>query len=152
MMAASVFAACGAVAKSGLPVPRFATLRANEVNLRTGPGVRYPVEWVLVYRHMPVEIVAEFDTWRKVRDWQGTVGWVHQSMLSGRRMVIVADGIQQLHRDASPDAPVIARLSKKVLGRLLQCRREWCRIEVSGIQGWMTRAQFWGAYPDERIE
>lgn len=63
--------------KTGLPLPRFVSLRSGEVNLRTGPGARYPVEWVLVYRHMPVEIIAEFDTWRKIRDWQGTVGWVH---------------------------------------------------------------------------
>ena len=152
MMATMVLAAGAAWTKSGLPVPRFATLRADEVNVRTGPGVRYPVEWVFVYRNMPVEIISEFDTWRRVRDWQGTVGWVHQSMLSGRRMIIVVDGVQPLHREADTDAPVIARVQKKVLGRLLECRKLWCRIEVSGHRGWMRRAQFWGAYQDERID
>ena len=147
-----LLAAGAAQAKSGLPLPRFATLRADKVNVRTGPGVRYPVEWVFVYRNMPVEIISEFDTWRKVRDWQGTVGWVHQSMLSGRRMIIVTKGVQALHREADADAPVIARLQKKVLGRLLECRKLWCRIEVSGHRGWMRRAQFWGAYSDERID
>lgn len=139
-------------AKTGLPVPRFATLRADEVNVRTGPGVRYPVEWVFVRRNMPVEITAEFDTWRKVRDWQGTTGWVHQSMLTGRRSIIVPDGVQALRREAADDAAVIARLEQKVVGRLVECRREWCRIEVSGQNGWMKRSQFWGVYPDERIE
>ena len=152
LMATMVVATGAAAPKTGLPLPRFATLRADEVNVRTGPGVRYPVEWVFVYRNMPVEIISEFDTWRRVRDWQGTVGWVHQSMLSGRRMIIVADGVQPLRRDADAGAPVIARVEKKVLGRLLQCRKLWCRIEVSGLRGWMQRAQFWGAYWDERID
>ncbi len=139
-------------AKTDLPVPRFATLRADEVNVRTGPGVRYPVEWVFVRRNMPVEITAEFDTWRKVRDWQGTAGWVHQSMLSGRRSIIVPDGVQALRREAADDAAVIARLEQKVVGRLMECRKEWCRIEVLGRNGWMKRSQFWGVYPDETIE
>ena len=120
--------------------------------MRTGPGVRYPVEWVFVYRNMPVEIIAEFDTWRKVRDWQGTVGWVHRSMLSGRRSIIVREGLQPLRRDAAPDARVIARIEKKVIGRLLKCRGAWCRVEISGLRGWMRRDQFWGVYPKEKID
>jgi len=152
ILAATVLHGGAAWSKSGLPLPRFATLRADEVNVRTGPGVRYPVEWVFVYRNMPVEIIAEFDTWRKIRDWQGTVGWVHQSMLSGRRTVIIAKGPQPMHRDADAATPVIARLQKKVLAKLLGCRKLWCRVEVSGIRGWMTRAQFWGAYPGEKID
>ena len=72
---------------TGLPVPRFVSLRSAEVNVRTGPGTRYPVEWVFVKRDIPVEITAEFDTWRRIRDWEGTEGWVHQSMLSGKRAI-----------------------------------------------------------------
>src|SRR5258708_28049028 len=78
----------GAAANTG-PLPRYLSLRSDEVNLRTGPGVRYPVDWVLQRRNMPVEVLAEFENWRKIRDWQGTEGWVHQSMLSGRRYAIV---------------------------------------------------------------
>ncbi len=88
----ALFAAWAHAVEPVAGLPRFASLRAGEVNVRTGPGVRYPVEWVFVYRHMPIEIVAEFDTWRKVRDWQGTEGWVHLSMLSGRRTAIVTTG------------------------------------------------------------
>ena len=76
---------------SGLPLPRFVSLRADEVNMRTGPGVQYPVEWVYKRQGLPAEIIAEFGTWRKVRDWQGTQGWIHQSMLSGKRNFIIME-------------------------------------------------------------
>ena len=138
--------------KTGLPLPRFVSLRAGEVNLRTGPGARYPVEWVLVYRHMPVEIIAEFDTWRKIRDWQGTVGWVHQSMISGNRWVIVREGRQPLRRAGEKDAPIIARIEQKVIGRLKECREQWCEIDFSGFTGWMRRNQVWGVYPGETVD
>tara|TARA_R110000787_G_scaffold25998_17_gene72828 strand:- start:1001 stop:1603 length:603 start_codon:yes stop_codon:yes gene_type:complete len=138
--------------KTGLPLPRFVSLRAGEVNLRTGPGARYPVEWVLVYRHMPVEIIAEFDTWRKIRDWQGTVGWVHQSMISGNRWVIVREGRQPLRRAGEKDAPIIARIEQKVIGRLKECREQWCEIDFSGFTGWMRRNQVWGVYPGEKVD
>ena len=138
--------------KTGLPLPRFVSLRAGEVNLRTGPGSRYPVEWVLVYRHMPVEIIAEFDTWRKIRDWQGTVGWVHQSMISGNRWVIVREGRQPLRRAGDKEAPIIARIEQKVIGRLKECHGQWCEIDFSGFSGWMRRNQIWGVYPGEKVE
>ena len=75
-----------------LPLPRFVSLRSNEINLRTGPGSNYPIVWIYQRRGMPVEVVAEFESWRKIRDWQGTVGWVHQSMLDGRRGALVIGG------------------------------------------------------------
>src|SRR5215471_20860346 len=74
---------------SGLPIPRFATLKSDEVNVRTGPGSRYPVDWVFKRKGMPVEIVAEYEVWRKIRDWQGASGWVHQSLLTGKRSFII---------------------------------------------------------------
>src|ERR1700745_1267941 len=83
------FAASAVAAEKGLPVPRFVTLRSDQVNVRTGPGERYPIEWVFTRKGMPVEILAEFDVWRKIRDWQGTEGWVHQRMVTGNRAVIV---------------------------------------------------------------
>lgn len=148
-LAAPVSAAYSA---SGLKLPRFASLRAGEVNVRTGPGVRYPIEWQFVYRHMPIEIIAEFDTWRKVRDYEGTTGWVHQSMLSGRRSLIIRSGEQALRRDPSDTSDIIARLGERVVGRLLGCEEEWCRVEFSDYRGWLKRSQFWGVYVDEKIE
>ena len=83
---------------SGLPIPRFASLRSDEVNVRTGPGSRYPVDWVFKRKAMPVEIVAEYENWRKIRDWQGASGWVHQSLLTGKRSFIIASKAASLHK------------------------------------------------------
>jgi len=135
--------------ETGLPIPRYVTLRSNEVNLRTGPGVRYPVDWVMQRRHMPVEIVAEFDTWRKVRDPEGTEGWVHQSMLSGRRAVLVLGSLRTLRRSPSDTAPAIARVEAGVVAWLEGCRPEWCEIEAEGLSGWIHRAHVWGVRIDE---
>lgn len=140
---------------SGLPLPRFVSLRAEEVNLRTGPGVRYPIEWVVTKRELPVEIIAEFDTWRKIRDSQGTDGWVHQTMLTGRRtLIVLGPGIKRLRRSDNDGAAPLANVEPGVVGRLLQCPRngEFCRVEVEGYQGWMRRDEFWGVYKGEFIE
>jgi SH3-like domain-containing protein len=126
---------------SGLPVPRFASLHASKVNVRTGPGVRYPVDWVFVRRELPVQVVAEFEN---VRDWQGTEGWVHQSMLSGRRTVVVTGDIRELRRKALDGAAVVARAEPGLIGRLLEQAGDWCRVEISGFRGWLKRDEVWG--------
>lgn len=138
--------------RSNLKVPRFASLRATEVNLRTGPGLRYPVEWILMQRAMPVEITSEFENWRKIRDYEGTEGWVHQSMLTGRRTVMVRGGMTTLRREAAADSPAIARVEPKVVGRLLSCGGAWCRVEIAGLRGWMQRARLFGVYADEKLD
>ena len=130
--------------QTGLPVPRYVSLSAQEVNVRTGPGGRYPIAWVFQRRSLPVEVVAEFDTWRKIRDFEGTQGWVHQSMLSGRRTVLVIGELRALRHDPSSTASAVARLEPGVLARLEGCRPEWCEIKVSGLFGWISRAHIWG--------
>lgn len=141
-----------AATDSGLPVPRFVTLRADKVNVRTGPGARYPVEWVFERKGMPVEIVAEFDTWRKVRDIQGTEGWVHQNLLSSRRGVIITGTVRTLRREPREDSAAVARAEPDVIGQLLECKAEWCRVEVGGLRGWLNRGELWGVYPNEKAE
>ncbi|MCR9070446.1 MAG: SH3 domain-containing protein [Alphaproteobacteria bacterium] len=130
--------------ETGLPIPRFVTLRAREVNVRTGPGVRYPIDWVYQRPNLPVEVVAEFDTWRKIRDFEGTEGWVHQSMLSGRRTVIVVTAVRMLRREPAESAPAMARLEPGVIAWLEVCRDDWCEVEVAGIDGWLRRGDVWG--------
>ena len=148
----------GAAAQSGLPVPRFVSTAADEVNVRTGPGQQYPIEWVFVRRDFPLEVVDEFDTWRRIRDPDGVEGWVHQSLLSGRRAMILL-GNEELVVRADPDdstAPVV-RAEGGVVGRLLECPPEeaesaaWCRVEVDGHRGWLPRATVWGVYPTETV-
>jgi SH3-like domain-containing protein len=134
---------------SGLPLPRFVTLRAAEVNLRSGPGVRYPIEWVFTRRGLPVEVVDEFETWRRIRDWQGSEGWVHQSMLSGQRGAMVVGADRLLRRAPEPGAPAIAEVQVLLVGRLHNCRDGWCLIEAKGYEGWLRQGEIYGAYPDE---
>ncbi len=134
------------------PLPRFASLRSNEVNLRAGPGTQYPVEWVFLRRDLPVEIVAEYGRWRKVRDVDGSLGWVHQSLLSRRRWVMVRGTVQELYRAPTDGAEPVLRVEPGVLGRLLACREEWCHIDVAGHEGWLMRRQLWGVYANETVE
>ncbi len=137
-----------------LPIPRFVSLRTDPVNFRTGPGPRYPIDWVFVRRHLPVEVVGEFDTWRRVRDPEGAEGWVHQSMLSGRRTAVVIGGPQALHREGGDQTPLVASLEPGVIVHVQRCPAEtpYCRVEVDGIQGWIKREQLWGVYTNELIQ
>lgn len=139
---------------TGLPLPRFVSLRSEQVNLRTGPGVRYPIDWVYLRRDLPVEVVQEFETWRKIRDPEGAEGWVHQSMLSGRRTVITLNGTHPLRRDPSDAAATVALVEPGVQANLIQCPQttDYCRVEVQGRQGWLKREEFWGVYRGEHID
>ena len=134
---------------SGLPLPRFVSLRASEVNLRTGPGVRYPIDWVYRRRGLPVEVIDEFETWRRIRDHEGTIGWVHQSLLQSRRNVLVREQAWVLRRTPEVDAPGVARLEPGVVGRLDACETGWCRVEVKGFRGWLPRAAIYGLGPGD---
>ena len=148
-----------AMADSGLPVPRFVTLKGDEVNVRAGPGRRYPINWVFLRREMPVEVVAEFDTWRKIRDFEGTEGWVHQSLLSGRRAaLLIGDGLHALRAQPRDDAAVVVRAECGVIGTLLRCPPAddagagWCQLDIAGHRGWLARDALYGLYAGETLE
>ena len=134
---------------SDLPLPRFVALRAAEVNLRSGPGMGYPIEWVFTRKGLPVEVFDEFETWRRIRDWQGSAGWVHQSMLSGQRGAMVVGADRLLRRAPEPGSPAIAEIQVQVVGRLHNCRDGWCLIEAKGYEGWLRQGEIYGAYPGE---
>lgn len=135
---------------SGLPLPRFATLKSDEANVRAGPGPRYPIDWVFQRKGMPVEIVAEFENWRKIRDWQGAGGWVYQGLLTGKRSFVVAK-LASLHKTPAAAAEVIAKLEPEVMGEIRSCLGDWCRVKVSGVSGWLERRDIWGVYKSEPI-
>lgn len=147
----AALAVTGHAAEKREPIPRFVSLRADTVNLRIGPGDRYPVEWVYHRKGLPVEIVAQFEQWRRVRDWQGTEGWVHQRLVTGIRNIIVKGAQRTLYADADADAAPVAKLDAGVIAHLLECRKEWCRIETQSIKGWLHRGEVWGIYPDEVV-
>ena len=117
-----------------------------------GPGENYPIQWVLTRKEMPVEIIKEFEHWRMIHDWQGTEGWVHERMVSGKRAVAVKGGVRALHRLPDAASEVVARAEPGVFARLIECRGVWCRIEAADITGWVQRNEVWGVYPDEAVQ
>ena len=138
---------------SGLPLPRFVSIGGIEVNLRTGPGLQYPIDWVYRLKGLPLEIIAEHKTWRKVRDWEGAQGWVHQNMLSGKRTFIVMDGPHTIFKEADMASKQVARAETGVVGQLLVCEAGsgWCMVKADGFDGWMKRKHFWGIMNGESL-
>lgn len=135
-----------------LPLPRWASVAAAEANLRTGPGKRYPIDWVLKKKNLPVEITREFENWRMVREPDGATGWLHRSMLTSVRYVMVQDDEKTLHVNPSDQSPVVARIRKGVLTRVKTCRKGWCRVTVENFDGWISKDDMWGIYPEETLE
>lgn len=141
-------------AVTGMTLPRFAALRADEVYMRIGPGKHFPIEWVYKRRDLPVQIEREFKDWRLVRDQENTKGWVHQATLAPRRTGVVTGGEQALRRDAQDDAEPVARLKPGVIVRLRACDAgsDWCQAQVQDYRGWMKRSEVWGLLPGETIQ
>lgn len=132
--------------------PHFGSLRAEKVYLRSGPSADYPIQWVYVRKGLPVEILAAFDVWRKIRDFEGTEGWVHQQMLTGRRSVLVTGAVRDLHSDPQLAAPVVAQLEPGVVAAVSHCDASWCELKAGGYRGWLKRDELWGVEPGETIE
>lgn len=134
---------------SGLPLPRFASLHTNEINMRTGPGTRYPIEWVYVREGLPVEITAEFEIWRRIRDWEGSEGWVHKGALTGKRTLIVTGSKTSVYEDTDQTSAVKAHVEPGVIGQVLACEAVWCKVRFDDINGYMPKTAFWGVYSNE---
>jgi|GEM_PF-77601 len=149
---------------TGLPVPRFVSLKSSKINVRRGPGSDNQISWVFRRKALPVEIIAESGRWRKIRDHDGATGWVWHSMLDGRRSAIVLgkpDAAGKIAETASP-VPLFSEPSEKskviafaeigVITRLPFCQDLWCELEVNGYEGWVLRSEIWGTYPNENFE
>jgi len=147
-------AATGKPATEGPQLPRFASLKSDQVNLRAGPGTRYPIQWVYNRRELPVEIEREFEVWRAIRDPDGVRGWVHQATLTGRRTFMVkgADATIRSDREDTASAVAIARVN--VMGRLRSCEAgsAWCEVRVGNVRGYLRRDQIWGLLPNEVVK
>lgn len=138
---------------TGLPLPRWASLKSDEVNLRKGPGTRYPIEWVYRRHDLPVQIEREYETWRLVEDQDGVKGWVHQANLTGRRSFVVKGGERTMHHSGAEDSAVVARLRPGVVGRIRACEAHatWCEVQVGDYRGWLKRDDMFGVYPGEAV-
>jgi SH3-like domain-containing protein len=148
---------------TGLPVPRYVSLKTDRVNLREGPSKEHRTAWVFQRAGLPVEIVAEFETWRRIRDAEGTEGWVLHSLLSGRRTALVMPWAKgevapiPLQERAGERAEVVARLQPGVIANVKQCSAAWCRVTVPqtdgrDLDGYIRQDRLWGVYPNEKVE
>lgn len=160
LLIAPVFAQ--AINPSGLPLPRFATTRSEPINIRVGPGQKYDIAWTYLKSGIPVEIVQEFDTWRKIRDVDGAEGWIHQNLLTGTRAgyvtPIAANGELPLLASQSDDAGIRARLGPGLKVTITECDGTWCQVSATGqdpsqrstvYSGYLHQEELWGVYPDE---
>lgn len=148
----SFFLASAAQAKTNLPLPRYVTVKSNEANVRNGPGLQYKIKWVMVRKNMPIEVIAEYDQWRKVRDIQGDEGWMHRSQLTNRRTAIITGDTQMMHERADSSSDPVARIELGASAELLECTTTMCRLKADGNKGWVPRNTLWGVYPDETVE
>ena len=130
--------------ETGLEVPRFVSLSSNKINVRAGPGRRYPIKWIFQRQNLPVKIIAEFDTWRKIKDHEGIEGWVHQRMLSGRRWVFILGENVIIRKERSLTAQGVARLEPGVMAQLEGISGDWCLVEAGSYTGWLLKTDVWG--------
>jgi SH3-like domain-containing protein len=137
---------------TNLPLPRFVSLKGNEGNARRGPGLTHRIDWVFTRAGMPLRITAEFENWRRVEDHEGAGGWVHYSLLSGVRTVLVTLDMAEFREAPSDEATVIAQAEMGVIGRVVECRPDWCRIALDGQRGWVRTSSIWGVKIDEIID
>ncbi len=140
-----------ALGKSGLPLPRFVSINKSAANVRRGPGEDYPLLWQYQRRGLPLEIIAEYGQWRRVRDHEDSEGWMHARLLRGPRQVMVRTAVNVLilRRRADTTAGIVALVQPGAIGRLEDCEGDWCEIDVGGHDGWLRRDALWGVYPFE---
>jgi SH3-like domain-containing protein len=134
-----------------LPLPRFVSLRSAEVNMRVGPGTRYSISWVYRREGLPVEVTQEFDQWRQIRDAEGATGWVHKQMLQGKRTAVVVGKVAVLRRSPEANANPALRAEPGVIGRVLACEKEWCRLQIEGRKAWIEKKHIFGVYKKEEF-
>lgn len=135
-----------------LPLPRFASIRAGKAYVRAGPALRYPIKWVYQREGLPVEIVQEFEHWRRIKDAEGDEGWIHHSLLSGTRTALIrAPDSVPLYRAPGGESRLSARAQPEALVQLERCEGRWCYIAAQGYQGWTERNFLWGIYEHEEL-
>ena len=134
--------------ETGLPIPRFVSMKASEANIRRGPSMTHRVDWVFRHQGLPLIVTAEYGHWRRVMDRDGAGGWVHYAMLSGTRTVIVDVDMAELRAQPNELAPIKAESERGVIARLEECSGTWCEIRADGAKGWVHEGDLWGVTLD----
>ncbi|WP_047264684.1 SH3 domain-containing protein [Candidatus Liberibacter africanus] len=138
-------------------IPRFVTIKANRANSRIGPGMMYSVVCTYLTRGLPVEVLKEYENWRQIRDFDGTVGWINKSLLSNKRSAIVSPWDRKtknliyvnIYKNPDIQSLIVAQVEPGVLLTIRECSGEWCFGHNSDIEGWIKQQKIWGTYPSE---
>lgn len=130
---------------SGLPLPRFASLKSDNVYVRTGPSMDYPIKWIYKKEGLPVEIIQEFDAWRKIKDPDGEVGWAHKILLSGKKTAKITEADAMAYDDSDMETPSM-KLEKGVIVQVEECEKLVCRVQFAPYEGWIEKKSLWGVY------
>ena len=139
-------------AVTNLPVPRYVSLKTNEGNARRGPGLSHRVDWVFTRAGIPLRVTAEYENWRRIEDAEGVGGWVHYTLLSGVRSVLVTQDMAEVRANPKNDAEIVVQAEQGVIGKLLECDPDWCRIAIDGYKGWILKTALWGVDAGELVE
>tara|TARA_S200000501_G_scaffold232127_1_gene217722 strand:- start:979 stop:1521 length:543 start_codon:yes stop_codon:yes gene_type:complete len=135
---------------TGLDIPRFVSLKSNDANIRVGPSVNYPIKLKYVFQNLPLEIIDEFDVWRKSKDHEGNIGWIHKSLIKGDRFILINHDI---NRDINlyniPNGKIIGIIKKNNILELSLCILDWCRVTQNNFSGWLLKKNTWGVYEAE---
>ena len=141
------------IVATGLPVPRWVTVKAARVNVRRGPALDHEILWTYVKPGTPIEIIAEYDSWRRIRDANGAVGWVKAAMLDGRRNVLITGVVNApLLSEPKPEAETLAFAAPGLVAQLVSCQGDWCEVSTRGYDGYVSRDRLWGVYPHEQLK
>lgn len=156
VFAPNAFAQSASTGASDRPLPRFVSLKSDRVNVRVGPSREHNIGWTFVQAGLPVEIIQEFENWRRIRDWEGKEGWVFHSLLSGRRTALVTpweqNGRTPLRARSKSDADIVAELEPMVMASVDECAGGWCKVSGENFEGWLDQTRLFGVYPDELID
>jgi SH3-like domain-containing protein len=136
---------------TNLPMPRFVSLKATKANARRGPSLSHRIDWVFKLRGYPLEVIAEYGHWRRVRDFEDATGWVHYSLISGVRTALVVGDTVDLHSRADLSTRLTAQAAHGAILRLHECTLEWCRASADGHKGWLQKTGLWGIGGDETL-
>jgi SH3-like domain-containing protein len=134
---------------TGFAMPRYVSMKAQEGYARRGPSRSHRIDWVYQHRNTPMQIIAEHGNWRRVVDRDGAGGWMHYSLLSGNRFVLIEVDMVELHQQPDAASTVRAQAELGVVARLDECQIDWCRLNIDGVRGWAPKSALWGVDPEE---
>ncbi|MBT5072302.1 MAG: hypothetical protein HOJ34_03945 [Kordiimonadaceae bacterium] len=140
------------IGASGYPLPRFMSLVDDKTNMRTGPGLEYPIDWIYLKEDYPLKVIAEYGSWRKIVDVDGSTGWIARHLLSLNRTGLIINGSQNLVKSPEERNIIMVTAEQDVLGSIKKCQNNWCEMEVGGFNGWIRNENIWGALDLEAFD